>query len=144
VVTSILRPMVMAFQHLFKRTFTVKYPYKTVRPAKRYRGRLMLADIHECIGCGICAWICPTRAITIVEKGERKLPRFDLGRCCMCGLCVEKCPRTLTFTHAYELCSYDKQSLIYPPEHFGLPPVEPSREYVTVKDLDKKRLVSHG
>ena len=142
-VTSILRPMLMAFQHAFKRTFTVKYPYKTVRPAERYRGRLLLGKIEDCIGCGICAWICPTRAISLVNVGERRLPSFDLGRCCMCGLCVEKCPRTLTFTRAYELSSYDRHDFVYPPERLSLPPVELPREYVTVKEIDRKKLISH-
>jgi formate hydrogenlyase subunit 6/NADH:ubiquinone oxidoreductase subunit I len=138
--------MIMAFQHAFKRTFTVKHPYKTVRPAERYRGRLMLADINDCIGCGICAWICPTKAISMTKAGERKLPSLDLGRCCMCGLCVEKCPRkrALRFTRVYELCEYSKENLIYPPERLALPPTEPPREHVTVKDMDAKRLVSHG
>ena len=134
----------MAFQHAFKRTFTVKYPYKTVRPAERYRGRLILGDINDCIGCGICAWICPTKAISMIKVGERKLPSFDLGRCCVCGLCVEKCPRTLRFTRAYELCEYSKENLIYPPERLCLPPTELPRHYVTVRNMDRKKLVSHG
>lgn len=142
--SSILKPMLMAFQHAFKRTFTVKHPYQTVRPSERYRGRLVLEDIGKCIGCGICAWICPTRAISLVKMNERRVPSFDLGRCCMCGLCVEKCPRTLKFTHAYELCKYNKKDLVYAPERLSRPPTKLSRKHVTIKAMDHKRLVSHG
>ncbi|MBS7629619.1 4Fe-4S binding protein, partial [Candidatus Bathyarchaeota archaeon] len=99
-----------------------------------------------CIGCGLCSWVCPTKAILVVQEAERKAPSLDLGRCCMCGLCVEICPSplALTFTSAYELCEYDKERLIYQPWRLSQPPAEPPREYVRVKDIDEKRLISHG
>lgn len=140
----ILRPMLMAFQHVFKRTFTVKHPYTTVRLAGRYRGRLMLKDIKDCIGCGVCAWICPTKAISLVTVNGRRLPSFDLGRCCVCGLCVEKCPRPLMFTQAYELSAYERNDFIYSPDRLATSPVEERRKYVSVKDMNRERLVLHG
>ncbi|MGH6890299.1 MAG: NADH-quinone oxidoreductase subunit NuoB [Rhizomicrobium sp.] len=45
-------------------------------------------------GCTACADICPTRAITFVERAAGTAPRLtiDYGRCVACQLCIEACP----------------------------------------------------
>lgn len=56
-------------------------------------------DWEECIGCSTCEDICPTEAITMVERldipekaGEhQQRPIIDYGRCCFCALCVDTC-----------------------------------------------------
>lgn len=50
-------------------------------------------DFSEvCIGCGSCAYICPTHAITLEDSGERRVIRwphnqmeFKLSKCQVCG-----------------------------------------------------------
>ena len=43
-----------------------------------------------CIGCGTCAAVCPTRAMTM-ENGR---PKFNCDRCVKCGLCYYQCTRS--------------------------------------------------
>ena len=51
-------------------------------------------DIHLCMGCGICAGICPRNALTM--KLEERIgvykPTYIPDRCNECGLCREVCP----------------------------------------------------
>jgi len=53
---------------------------------------------HRCIGCELCALVCPTRCLSIAtENGgieARRVTRFSLasGACIGCGYCAEACP----------------------------------------------------
>jgi len=88
---SALRPA-KSIKYLFKKPLTFRFPFETRDAAPRYRG-FHLNDWEKCTGCGNCADICPTQAITMVEikdlpvetgkKAER--PQIDYGRCCYCG-----------------------------------------------------------
>jgi formate hydrogenlyase subunit 6/NADH:ubiquinone oxidoreductase subunit I/intein/homing endonuclease len=88
-------------KHIFKHTFTVKYPYQKVLLPKGFRGRHLLY-MDKCTGCGICAWICPERCITLVpttnnaeypQNPEKRFPQYWYARCCFCHFCVT--PETL-------------------------------------------------
>ena len=54
-------------------------------------------DAEKCIGCKLCAKICPSQAIeveTFVQNDRNPVEFRWIGeRCVACGLCVESCPR---------------------------------------------------
>ncbi|MGC8864078.1 MAG: 4Fe-4S binding protein [Armatimonadota bacterium] len=45
-----------------------------------------------CIGCGICAAVCPTSSLQVsfCSKGEYR--PIDYGHCVGCNLCIKVCP----------------------------------------------------
>ncbi len=45
---------------------------------------------RECIGCGVCADVCPERAIRMTR--EMAYPRPIEGLCTACGQCEQQCP----------------------------------------------------
>jgi coenzyme F420 hydrogenase subunit beta len=46
-----------------------------------------------CNACGGCRWICPTRAVRLIETiGGYLLPEVDENLCNGCGLCLSICP----------------------------------------------------
>jgi formate hydrogenlyase subunit 6/NADH:ubiquinone oxidoreductase subunit I len=97
--------MYEGIKHIFKRTFTMKYPYQKMLLPKGYRGRHLLY-MDKCTGCGICAWICPERCISMVpvtdqkeypQNPEKRFPQYWYARCCFCHFCVT--PDTLVTTN---------------------------------------------
>ena len=71
----VFEAMYEGIKHIFKRTFTMKYPYQKFQVPKGYRGRHILY-MEKCTGCGICAWICPERCISFVHRPiRRNMPR---------------------------------------------------------------------
>src|SRR5881397_270339 len=67
-------------RHLFHRPYTLRFPQQRYAVEKGYRGRHLL-HLDRCTGCGICAWICPEKCITIVPRGQRWYPQYFYGRC---------------------------------------------------------------
>jgi ferredoxin len=58
-------------------------------PARVCRSLIQLRiDPEKCTGCGLCAKVCPTRAI----KGQTKQPyQIDPEVCTRCRICLESC-----------------------------------------------------
>jgi len=132
---SIWKPFTLALKHVFRRTFTIKFPSVMLEPKERTVGRHLL-DMEACTECGLCVMICPSKAIRLVNAGRfGDRPEIDYGKCVFCELCVWICPRSaLKNTRFYELSVYQKDQLIYSPEELcKMPQVEEGRSIVELR-----------
>ncbi|MGA2459810.1 MAG: NADH-quinone oxidoreductase subunit I [Candidatus Bathyarchaeia archaeon] len=126
----ILSEMYEGVKTMFKHTLTMKYPYQKLQLPKGFRGRHQLY-MAKCTGCGICAWICPEKCITLVPPTEKKeypqnpegrFPQYWYARCCFCHFCTDYCPTgALDYTPDYELAEYDRDLLLWSPERLSRP-----------------------
>ena len=109
-------------QNMFSKPITVAFPRESIPIPDRYRGEHKY-DIDKCISCGLCARICPNRAIEMVEVSEeykhkfpKKYPKIDLGKCCFCGLCEDICDKdAIILTKNVFLSTFDKTNVIKNP-----------------------------
>lgn len=132
-VFSMLWGLFIVFKHLFKRPVTIRYPEEKRKLPKRSRGRHYLTKwndgLERCVGCELCAIVCPSQAIYVKaaenkpgdvhSRGERYAEDYQINmlRCIFCGYCEEACPTgAIVLGNDYELASYDRQSLIYTKE----------------------------
>jgi NADH-quinone oxidoreductase subunit I len=65
-----------------------------------YRGAPTLVTDEQgrerCVSCQLCEFICPPKAIKIIEKAPREF-KIDMIRCIYCGMCEEVCPEQAIF-----------------------------------------------
>ena len=125
----------LTFKTMFRPKVTIEYPEVKRATAPRFHGRHVLNrhpdGLEKCVGCELCAWVCPADAILV--KGADNTPdaRFSPGerygeiyqinylRCILCGLCIEACPtRALTMSNEYEFSADSREAMIY--EKFDL------------------------
>ncbi|NOY56362.1 MAG: NADH-quinone oxidoreductase subunit NuoI [Actinobacteria bacterium] len=109
---------------------TEQYPKEFRVKPQRFHGRHQLNrypdGTEKCIGCELCAGVCPAHCIYVrgadnppdapVSPGERYGFVYDINmlRCIFCGLCVEACPTgAITMTHLFEMSVTDRQDAIY-------------------------------
>src|SRR5258705_13075334 len=102
---------------------------KIAKP-ERLHGRHVLNryedGMEKCIGCELCAGVCPARCIYVrgadnppddpVSPGERYGFIYEINylRCIHCDLCVEACPtEAITETKLFEFSFADRADAIY-------------------------------
>jgi NADH-quinone oxidoreductase subunit I len=111
-------------------TVTIQYPeHKRPKPV-RFHGRHVLNryedGMEKCIGCELCAGVCPARCIYVrgadnppdapVSPGERYGYVYEINylRCIHCDLCVEACPtEAITESKLFEFSFTNRQDAIY-------------------------------
>jgi NADH-quinone oxidoreductase subunit I len=128
--TALGRGFGVPLRTTLRKPVTTEYPDVKREPEPRFHGRHQLNyyedGLEKCIGCELCAWICPADAIFVQGADNTAAARFSPGeryasdyqisynRCIFCGLCIEACPtRALTMTHDYELSADTRHGLIY-------------------------------
>src|SRR5687767_1764864 len=133
-----LEGFAVTFRKMFKgsqtgRTVTVPYVKdsgpKRVK-SERLHGRHVLNryedGMEKCIGCELCAGVCPAKCIYVrgadnppddpVSPGERWGFIYEINylRCIHCDLCVEACPTgAITESKLFEFSFTNRQDAIY-------------------------------
>lgn len=132
-IASMFWGLIIVLKHLFKKPVTIRYPEEKRKLPLRSRGRHYLTKWEDgkerCVGCELCAVVCPSQAINVVaaandsndphSHGERYASDFQINmlRCIYCGYCEEACPTgAIILSNEYELSALDRESLIYTKE----------------------------
>ncbi|HOE95859.1 MAG TPA: NADH-quinone oxidoreductase subunit NuoI [Candidatus Sumerlaeota bacterium] len=144
---DLFKGFAVTFKHIFRPRVTLEYP-EVKRPLPPYfRGRHRLQryenGLERCVGCALCAAVCPSEAIYLeaaendpanpVSAGERYARVYQIHqlRCIWCGFCEEACPEdAIVMGPDFELANYrrdqficDKQAMLDPPDKgFGKEP----------------------
>ena len=132
-ILTMIKGLFIVLKYAFKRPVTLRYPEEKRKLPARSRGRQYLTKwndgLERCVGCELCAIVCPSQAIyvkpaanepgNIHSHGERYASDFQINmlRCIYCGYCEEACPTgAIVLSHEYELSGYTRESLIYTKE----------------------------
>jgi NADH-quinone oxidoreductase subunit I len=130
---SMLGGLLIVLRHAFKKPITEHYPEVKRQLPERSRGRHHLTKWEDgkerCVGCELCAIVCPSQAIYVKpaandpdnpnSRGERYASDFQINmlRCIFCGYCEEACPTgAIILGKDYELSAYKREDLIYTKE----------------------------
>ncbi len=120
----------LTFEHLGRPRVTRQYPDEKRPKPPRLHGRHVLGryedGMEKCIGCELCAGVCPADCIYVrgldnppdhpVSPGERYGYVYEINylRCIHCDLCVEACPtEAITESKLFEFSFTNRADAIY-------------------------------
>lgn len=149
-VWSMIWGLFIVLKYAFKKPITIRYPEEKRKLPARFRGRHYLTKwedgLERCVGCELCAIICPAQAIYVKpaenepddvhSHGERYASDFQINmiRCIYCGYCEQACPTgAIILSNEYELAAHTREELIFTKEmltekHPGDSGRDPKRE----------------
>jgi len=78
------------FKNLKMGPITLRFPGEVPHP-KGFHGPVKV-QTEKCIGCGLCAYVCVSGAVGVVEHEDHCEWAYSPGRCTFCGQCVAACP----------------------------------------------------
>jgi NADH-quinone oxidoreductase subunit I len=120
----------LTLEHLGRLPVTRQYPEEKKPKQPRQHGRHVLNryedGMEKCIGCELCAGVCPADCIYVrgldnppdhpVSPGERYGYVYEINflRCIHCDLCVEACPtEAITESKLMEFSFTNRNDAIY-------------------------------
>jgi NADH-quinone oxidoreductase subunit I len=120
----------VTLRQMFQPRVTVQYPEDKRPKPPRFHGRHVLNKyedgMEKCIGCELCAGVCPAGCIYVrgadnppdapVSPGERYGFVYEINylRCIHCDLCVEACPtEAITESKLFEFSFTNRDNAIY-------------------------------
>jgi len=129
-VLDLLRGFTIPLRQVFRPKVTGHYPKDKHPKPERLHGRHVLNryedGMEKCIGCELCAGVCPARCIYVrgadnppdapVSPGERYGFVYEINylRCIHCDMCVEACPtEAITETKQFEFSFTNRDDAIY-------------------------------
>ena len=124
------RGFAVTFRKMFEKRVTTPYPKRKRDKPARFHGRHVLNryedGMEKCIGCELCAGVCPAQCIYVrgadnpedapVSPGERYGFVYEINylRCIHCDLCVEACPtEAITETNLFEFSFTTRADAVY-------------------------------
>ncbi len=137
-IVAIARGLKTTLKHVAEKPETVQFPEERAPVFARFRGRHKLLryedGLERCIGCSLCAAVCPAQAIHVEaaentdedrrSPGERyaKVYEINMIRCIFCGYCEEACPtQAIVLGHDFELADYERPAFVYTKERLLVP-----------------------
>ncbi len=125
---EIIKGLALTLKQLFSPGVTRQYPKEKREPFPGSRALHALVRDAEtgkekCVGCGLCAAMCPSRCIYIYtsenEDHKKVVDRYEIDvlRCIFCAFCVEACPYgAVALTHHFEYSDYSRDAFYYTKE----------------------------
>ncbi len=123
----------VTLEQMARQRVTIQYPAAKRAKPVRVHGRHVLNryedGMEKCIGCELCAGVCPADCIYVrgadnppdspVSPGERFGFVYEINylRCIHCDMCVEACPtEAITESKLFELSFTNRADAIYTKE----------------------------